>query len=341
MITVPIPKLHSFIESLWLAWGGRAEDARLMADIYTENTERGMGHHDIHNLPSRIEGIRSGMIDPRAEITLLSSFGAMESWDGHHGAGEVLSSHIMKRACDLASVHGLGFAAVRNSNHYLSSAPYVRFAAENGYVGFIMAKAAPAMGMPGQKKNLIGQAPVGYAFPTGGDPVMLDMCLAYIAHEPLKLLADAGGTVPSHFGVDAEGKPAEKAEDLLAGIKYPVGEHKGFGLALLEELLTGVFSSGAILDEGEDEKPYKGMTHTALAIKTDALMDRETYEKRADELVSRLRARGENVHVPGDGSREKMREAAEKGSLDLEETLLRKLNGLAESAPAGFRGTLL
>ncbi len=341
MKSIPICKVHDFTAALWLAWGGSAEDARLIAEVYTENTKRCMGHHDIHNLASRIEGIRSGMIDPKAEITLLSSFGGMESWDGHSGAGEVLASHIMNRACDLASVHGIGFAAVRNSNHYLSSMPYVRYAAERGYVGFIMAKAAPAMGMPGQKRNLIGQAPVGYAFPTGGDPVTLDMCLAYIAHEPLKLLADAGGTVPAHYGVDAAGKPAETAEDLLAGIKYPIGEHKGFGLALLEELLTGVFSSGAILDEGEDEKPYKGMTHTAVAIRTDALMDRETYEKRADELVSRLRARGENVHVPGDGSRVKMREAEEKGTLEIEEELAEKLNGLAEHAPHGFRGTLL
>ena len=341
MKDIPIPKLSAFIRDLWTAYGGRAEDAAAMADIYTENSMRRMGHHDIHDLPGRIENIRNGTIDPQAVPTPVSAFGALECWDGHSGAGELSALHIMKRACDLAEVHGIGFVTIRHSNHYLSSAPYVRYAASRGCVGLILAKAAPTMGMPGQKGNLIGQAPMGYAFPTGSDPVMLDICLAYIAYEPLKLLAEAGGSVPAHYGVDAAGNPTTSASELLAGTKYPIGEHKGFGLALLSELLTGVFSGGAILDEDEGEKPYRGMTHTAIAVKTDALMSAEEYEKRADELIARLRARGENLHVPGDGSREKIRETMEAGVLPIEDELAETLNTYASQAPNQFRGELL
>ena len=338
---IPVQILSEFITGLWSAWGGSRENAELMAKVYVGNTERQMGHHDIHNLPQRIDAIRNGIIDPKAEITLLSSYGAMESWDGHSGAGEVSAMHIMRRACDLAEKYGIGFSTVRNSNHYLSSAPYVRYASDRGFVGLILAKAAPTMGMPGQKGNLIGQSPMGYAFPTGADPAMLDICLAYIAHEPLKLLAEKDGSVPAHYGVDKNGNPTTSARELLSGTKYPIGEHNGFGLALLSELLTGVFSSGAILDEDENDQPYRGMTHTAIAVKTDALMDTNTYRKRSDELVRRLRARGENLHVPGDGSWEKMRKTEETGFIHMEDDLLVKLNACAKDAPEGFTGNLL
>ncbi|MBQ6549898.1 MAG: Ldh family oxidoreductase [Lachnospiraceae bacterium] len=333
MKKIPIETLRTFITDLWTAWGGRREDAALLADIYTGNSKRRMGHHDIHNLPQRIDAVKNGVIDPKAEITPVASYGAIESWDGHSGAGEISAMHIMKRACDLAEEHGIGFATVRHSNHYLSSAPYVCYAADRGFVGLILAKAGPTMGMPGQKGNLIGQSPMGYAFPTGLDPVMLDICLAYIAYEPLKLLADAGGSVPIHYGVDRDGNPTTSAAELLAGTKYPIGEHKGFGLALLSELLTGVFSYGAILDEGENDRPYRGMTHTAIALKTDALMDRETYRNRADELVKRLRARGEGLHIPGDGSWEAERKTEEAGVFQIEDDLLEKLNDCAKNAP--------
>lgn len=320
--------LKCYVKAAWEAVGAPEKDSELMAEIFTETTKRGVGHHDIHNFPSRLDRAASGMINPTPEIRKIASFGAMESWDGNHGTGEVLNHFIMQRAIDLAAVHGIGMTTIRNSNHYLCSAPYVEQAAKQGYIGFVMAKAGTAMGMPGMRGNIIGQAPIGYAFPTDSErPVMLDICLAYIAGEPLMLKAKNNEPIPSWWGADKDGNPAVSAADVVnGGVKFPIGEHKGFGLALLEELLTGVLSSGAILDEGENDPVYTGTSHTAIAIKADAFMDMETYKKRAGELVKRLKNRSDKVRIPGERSWEKTREYDAAGFVELEDDFVDKLN---------------
>ena len=331
MKRITFEELNRYLRDIWRATGASAEDSAVMADIFIETTKRGVGHHDIHNFPSRIDRVREGMINPSPKITKIASFGAMESWDGDHGTGEVLNHFIMDRAMELASVHGIGMATIRNSNHYLCSAPYIEQAARGGYVGFMMAKAGSAMGLPGIKGNVIGQSPIGYAFPTDAeDPVMMDVCLAYIAHEPLLIRAQKNESVPAYWGVDKDGNPTTSAADIInGGVKYPIGLHKGFGLALLEELLTGVFSMGAILDEGEDAPIYRGTSHTAIAIKTDALMDKKTYEARSRELVERLRKRSEKIHIPGDSSWAKKKAYNACGYFELEDDLIEKFNAYA------------
>lgn len=331
MKKVTFEELNQYLRRVWNATGASEEDSAVMADIFTETTKRGVGHHDIHNFPSRIDRVRSGMINPDPKITRIAAFGAMESWDGDHGTGEVLNHFIMDRAIQLASEHGIGMATVRNSNHYLCSAPYVEQAAKAGYVGFIMAKAGTAMGLPGIQGNVIGQSPIGYAFPTDAeDPVMMDICLAYVAGEPLMIRAENNMSVPAHWGQDKDGNPTTSARAIVnGGVKYPIGEHKGFGLALLEELLTGVFSMGAILDDGEDDPIYRGTSHTTIAIKTDALMDMEIYKERSHELVERLRNRSEKIHIPGDSSWKKTKAYNACGYLEVEEELVEKLNAYA------------
>ena len=333
MMRIWFSDLDQWICSLLVKLGMSYENARIMTDIYISTTKRGVGHHDIHNLPQRLEKLKCGELNPSPEFRMLSSFGGMERYDGDNGPGELIGHFSMERAMALASEHGIGMCAVNNSNHYLCSAPYIEQAARQGYIGLIIAKAMPTMGMPGHKGNLIGQSPMGFAFPAGGpDPVMLDICLAYVSYEKLKMMADHKEPVPAHWGVDTEGRPATDAAALLAGTKFPVGEHKGFGLALLCELLTGVMSGGCILDEPEEAGGIREMSHTAFAIKADALMSMEEYEKRSAELVRRLKARDEGVRVPGERTYEKTGEYEAQGWIELEDALIGTLNQYAEEA---------
>ncbi len=333
MTQISFSDLEALIRRSLIRQGMSEDNARIMTDIYISTTKRGVGHHDIHNLPQRLQKLKNGELNPNPEFRLLSSFGGMERYDGDNGPGELINHFSMERAMTLASVHGIGMCAMNNSNHYLCSAPYVEQAARKGYIGLIIAKAMPTMGMPGNRGNLIGQSPMGFAFPSGSmDPVMLDICLAYVSYEKLKMMADHGEAVPSHWGVGPDGLPTTDAKALLAGTKYPIGEHKGFGLALLCELLTGVLSGGCILDEPEEADGIREMSHTAFAIKADALMPMEEFNKRSSELIERLKGRDADVRIPGERTYEKTREYDLTGVIELEEELLSVLNMYAEES---------
>jgi LDH2 family malate/lactate/ureidoglycolate dehydrogenase len=329
MPAVTFEKLDKMVREVLIKLGLDEKNAAIMADIYMETTKRGVGHHDIYNLPSRLEALKAGKVKANPAYQKLSSFGVMERWDGDNGLGELINTFSMQRAVDMAKEHGMGLCTMRNSNHYLCSAPFVSQAAKQGCIGIIIAKGVPTMGVPGTKGNIVGQSPIGFAFPTGGEwPVMLDICLAYASGEQLMQKAKKGEPVPGWWGVDKDGNPAQTAMDLLKGTKYPIGEHKGFGLAILCELLTGVLSGGEILDENADQ-PYfatRSTSHTAIAIKADALMQMDTYEQRSSELIERLKARSQGVHIPGEGSWKSKAALESAGAINLTQELCDKLN---------------
>ena len=334
MVAIRIEDLRRYVGDLMEKLGVPAEESKVMADIYLETTLRGVGHHDIHNLPSRVEALQAGRIQARPSYRKLAAFGALERWDGGNGLGELINHFSMQRAVDLAKEHGIGMCAVQNSNHYLCSAPFVMQAARQGCIGLIIAKGVPTMGMPGIQGNLVGQSPMGFAFPVGGrEAVMLDICLAYASGEQLVQRARNGIPVPSWWGTDKNGEPTTDAGELLQGTKYPIGEHKGFGLAILCELLTGVLSGGLILDEDADKEGVasRSTSHTAIAIRTDALLTQEEYAARSGELIERILTRAGGVHIPGDASWEKRKNFEAAGSIPLEEQLLERLNGYAQT----------
>lgn len=329
MIQVNSRELGGFLERLFASVGLNCEHAAVMADIYVETTKRDYGHHDINNLPSRVQAIEAEKVNINPKFEKLAAFGAMEQWDGDNGLGEIINTFSMQRAIDLASEYGLGFCTVRNSNHYLCSAPYVMQAAKQGYLGLIIAKGVPTMGVPGCRGNVVGQSPLGYAFPSAEQwPVMLDICLAYASGEQLVQKAKQKEAVPQWWGVDSDGNPTNDAEAILKGTKFPIGGHKGFGLALLCELLTGVMSGGLILDENQEEEGMtaRSTSHTALAIKADALMPMAEYKYRSSRLIERIKKRSPEVRIPGQRSWEKKQKFEEDNVIVLTEEIYTKLN---------------
>ncbi len=335
MKKVTFLQLESFLKEILSVLGMSAANIKTIVNIYSDITKRGVGHHDIHNFPSRVEKLRTGQITVNPEFKLLSSFGCMENWDGNNGLGELINTHIMRRAIDLASVHGMGFCTVRNSNHYLASYPYVKQAANLGYIGLIIAKGLPSMGVPGAKGKVVGQSPIGFAFPTGNEwPVLMDICLAYASGEDMFKKAKSNTPIPAHWGVDSEGNYTTDAGKVLrGGTKYPIGEHKGFGLAILCELLTGVMSQGLILDQTENDEDirWKSTSHTAIAIKADALMDMNDYIDRSTELIDRIDNISPGIHIPGYGSYQKEKSYNKKGEIELDDEIIEKLNECAKS----------
>lgn len=274
----------------------------IVKDVYLAQTKRGLGHHDINDIVWRIFRLKLGELKVNPVFRKIASFGCMESWDGDKGAGELTCTFAMKKAMELAGQHGMGLCTMRNSSHYMASAPYTMLAAKSGYIGIIIAKDPPSMGMPGYEGKIVGHSPNGYAFPTNEEwPVMLDACLAYVSgHGNLNRAVETGQQVPAWWGVDKEGKPTTDPAELLAGTRYAIGEHKGYGYAILCEMLTGVLGKGLILDQTEGPDGLTNNTsHTAFAIKADGLMPMEEFKDRTSELVERLMERAPGVRIPG------------------------------------------
>jgi LDH2 family malate/lactate/ureidoglycolate dehydrogenase len=118
---------------------------------------------------------------------------------------------------------------------------------------------------------------------------------------------------------------------MAQGTRFPIGAHKGFGLCMLDEVLTSVMAQGCILDEKETADGIKNWSaHTAIAFKADALMDAAAFKKRAGELSRRATNLSPGLHIPGFGSYSKKKSFISQNSIDLEDGLVEKLNTIAQ-----------
>jgi LDH2 family malate/lactate/ureidoglycolate dehydrogenase len=106
------------------------------------------------------------------------------------------------------------------------------------------------MGAPGRLETVSGTTPQGFAVPRGEGRYLLlfDACVAYTSFGVLDERIKAGKPIPSHWGLDENGNPTTDPAAVKKGCRQPIGGHKGFGLSILGELLTGILSDGPVID---------------------------------------------------------------------------------------------
>lgn len=323
--------LERFVEQILAAAGLNEYHSVTVTDVFMRATLRGVGHHDIYDLPGRLEGLLSGKVKANPDIRLNHKYGALENYEGDQGLGELCASYAMNRAKQLADVFGIGLCAIRNTHHILASSPYVEEAAEKGYIACIITRGAPTMGAPGRKEKVIGTSPMGYAVPTGsGFPLLFDACLAYASNGVLAEKRISGDSVPSHWGLDKEGQPTEDPEAMAQGTRLPIGGHKGFGLTLLGEVLTGILAEGQIIDEPQEITGTVGVpSHTAVCIKADGLTGGKQLRQRTSEMLERMERRAPGLTIPGQRSFASKSRMLAEGSIGLKQELIDQLNDYA------------
>lgn len=327
---VAVADVEIFLEDLFSALGMEQGNVRVMKQVLIQTSMYNRGHHDISFVPMLVKLLQSKHANPNPRMRILSAYQGIERWDGDDGLGPVCCMKAMDRAMELAHTHGIGICAMRRTNHFLASAPYTEYAAQEGYIAMILAKGGVSMGVPGERNQCMSALPMGFAYPTQGDPVIFDACMAYASMGKLMQMAEKGQQAPSWWGADQDGNPTTSPEEMLRGIRYPIGGHKGFALAMLGEVLTGVLSDGCILDQTQTEDGFKNWSaHTAIAIKADALMALDTFRDRAGSVGERAQARTEHLHIPGEGLAEERRKITERGSFAVKDSLVQVLNQLA------------
>jgi len=320
-------RLRQVIDEMLRVAGLPERDAAVVADVFMRATLRGVGHHDISDLPGRLGALLSRSINPVPDIRLKSKKAAVEVYNGDNGLGELHGMFVMRRALALAKEYGVGVCGIHNSNHFLAASPYAELAAEEGMLGYIITRGSPAMGAPGRLEKVSGAAPQGFAAPTGDDhPLMFDACIAHASFGVLSEKARGGEKVPPHWGLDGRGLPTDDPEAIINGSRQPIGGHKGFGLSILGELLTGILTGGPVIDAQEEDTGKTNVpSHTAICLDIGGLHGRERFVSHVHEMTSRMRARAEGLTLPGDRSG-RSREALFAGGVEISNELLGQFN---------------
>ena len=193
-------------------------------------------------------GSKAGGCVPRARIERIDSpYKAVEKWTANRKLGPAVAFAAMKRCMELADEFGIGAVAVDNAFHYLWGGGYVLDAAERGYIAYTCCTAALAEVVPfGGKFPTLGTNPHSWAFPTR-DAIGFNICIEWatstIAMGRVQQLARERQPLPPGSAVDDHGN--ETTDPAKVKSLLPFGQHKGYGLSLIDELLAA-YTGGSL-----------------------------------------------------------------------------------------------
>lgn len=184
-------------------------------------------------------GSKAGGCKPGAEIERLpSKYKAVQKWNAHRKLGQATAFEAMDTAMKLADEFGVGVVAVDNAFHYLWGGGYVIDAARKGYIAYTACTAALAEVVPfGGKFPTLGTNPHSWGFPTQdviGFPICIDWATSIIAMGRVQQFVREGKQLAPGSGVDEHGNETTDPNKIKA--LFPFGQHKGYGLSLIDEL---------------------------------------------------------------------------------------------------------
>ena len=288
-VRVPPATMRKAVEDIFATLGMSGEDAAKCADPLIYADVRGIDSHGVSNMMRPyVAGLKGGHINPRPVMKRVGDYPAAVSVDGDRGLGLGQGKELMELACARAKTTGVALVTALNSGHYGASAYHAHVALAHDMVGVSMTagglQVAPTQGA----EPLLGLNPIGIAAPSASEPpFVFDASMSSVAGNKITLLRRMGGKVLPGWIADADGVPIMAESEvpdrflmLPLGATREIGSHKGFGLAMLVEVLCS-----ALTGTGAGPHRRKGLAHYFMAYNVAAFTEVETFKADMDAYL--------------------------------------------------------
>ena len=308
MKTISVEKLEEFTLQAFAAMGMSGEEARLCTNGLIQSELRclpGQGQ-GVRRLPSYHERITNGWVNVGAPFEVLKETPALALVDAHNGLGSVVGQKSMLLAVKKAKSSGIGTVVVRHGTHYGSSGVHARVALEHGCIGVAFTNAGPEMAPWGGATGVVGTNPWSIAAPTGGAfPVVLDIALTTAGKGMMRWHQREGKKMPLDWALTPEGRETDDPSAAMEGALLGIGQHKGYGLAMMTDVLTGVLAGGAFGLTPYSDPAKLDVAHSFTAIDIGWFMPLAEFKARMDAFIteiksSKLRPGFTEILVPGE-----------------------------------------
>jgi ureidoglycolate dehydrogenase (NAD+) len=324
-LMVSYSALHRFVVEAFRRAGLSDADASMAADVLATTDAWGIFTHGTKNVRGYLRRLKAGGLRAAGQPRLVADGPAWGIVDGDSALGMITSVFAMQTAIAKARVCGLAYVGVRNSCHFGAAGYYAWLAAREGLIGLSMANDIPSVAAPGSRAGITASTPISYAVPAGRHaPLLLDMSTATVAGGKVYAARTRGERIPDTWLVGADGRPTTDPSGYPdVGALQPAAGHKGYGIALLIEVLSGILSGAAFTwrvgtwmwDDGT-QPTHHGAAF--LAIDTNTIMPAAEFARRMEALVDEIhaapRADGvERLYVPGEMEWERHARAMREG----------------------------
>jgi len=297
--------LIDYIKNIFSAKGMSSADAEITARVLAAADARGIPSHGVGRLWRYLGGLDKGVMKLDTEPSVIKESPNSIVIDARGVMGPPVSYRTMEKTLDKAEEQGMAFACVRDSNHFGIAGYYAMMALERDMIGFTMTNTA-ALGVPIFGRDVMfGTNPISVAVPSDEEiPYCLDMSTTVVSRGKIEVYNREEKTLPQGWAVNERGLGASDPSDLLekmlmragggilplGGEGEMFGGHKGFGLAVLVDILCAVLS-GADFGPGvaDSEATSARVSHFFGAMKISRFRDPGLFKADMDQMLRQLR----------------------------------------------------
>ena len=332
--------LRHFIADIFTHAGAAEAVASDVAHHLVEANLKGHDSHGVGMTPAYVRNIRVGHLDASAHAVVIRDNGAVLLVDGKFGFGQVVGREATDLAIERVKTTGVVCLGLRNAHHLGRIGAYGERCGRAGFVSVHFVNVVghePQVSPWGGRERRMTTNPFCCVVPRDGDePIVLDMATSAIALGKVRVAHFKGTAIEDGALVDAQGEPTNDPNVMFRepfGALGPFGKHKGYGLALMCELLGGALA-GEWTAQPARERVGTIVNHMLMFVIDPAVFgNRAAFQREVlamvDYIHSTTPARGfDKVRVPGDPERESFA-ARNHGGIDIDDN---SWSGIVEAA---------
>jgi LDH2 family malate/lactate/ureidoglycolate dehydrogenase len=298
-IRMTVAEARALGEAAMRGAGYDADDARVLTDHVLDAALCG---YEYSGLPKLLNVIDDRHFrQPRRPVSVVKESASTALLDGGNNTGMVAAYRATEATIQRATASGLAIVSLANTWMTGRSAYYCEMIARAGLVAIHTVSAPPAVAPFGGVRPALGTNPVAFGFPTGGDPLVIDMGTSAFMGTDLQFRNRLGAPLPKGVALGPDGQPTTDASVAVRGALLPFGGpeggYKGFGLALAMDAI-GALTAG--VRATNDVSGY-----LFIAFKPDLFLSREDYQREVAKRIETIKATPrqagvDEIRIPGE-----------------------------------------
>jgi len=296
-------KARNFCEALFAAYGFSIEESKIITDVLLRADLYGIESHGIHRLVRYDDEITSGQVDVKAKIETVHETAISACLDANKAMGQTTGVYAMNMAIKKAKASGCGMVTVRNSNHYGIASFYTELAAAQDLIGVCMtnteAICVPTFG----SEAMTGTNALALAMPAEPYTFSYDASTTVVPRGKLEVYRKNSQPLPDNWALDENGNPCNDAarvvENIIAkagggiaplgGLGTLNGGHKGYGLSIIVDLFSAVFSGGLTSNHVNRKPGHTGICNYFMAVDYGIFGDKTSIKQGMSKFLQEIR----------------------------------------------------
>jgi LDH2 family malate/lactate/ureidoglycolate dehydrogenase len=347
------------IESIFRSWGVSQSQIKPTVEAMVEADTCGIDSHGISMLMLYEQIVNQGTLNLKAAPKVVKESPSTALIDGDAGFGHPVARMGMALAIEKSRNTGVGSVSVYNSHHFGIAGYYAKMASDVGLIGLVTSSTRGVFVTPTHARGpVLGTNPIAFAAPTGlSRPFLLDMSTSTVASNKIKDYGLKKKSLPNGWVVDTSGNPITDAVEarsaLLSAEKKAgitplggtseLGSHKGYGLAMMVQILSATLSGSSfspLRDKTPDNSSPDNIGHFFLAINPAYFRPAGDFEIDLQAMIDFLHATPtadptQSVLVAGDPEFDEY-ERRKRDGVPIPRSLLRLISEISERAGAPY-----